>query len=62
MELVSFGLLKDLLFPLRQPTEGEKIFANEATDKGFISQIYKHLLPLNTKKKKKTPSKNGQKI
>ena len=33
----------------KQPTEWEKIFANELTDKGFISKIYKHLLPLNTK-------------
>ena len=28
----------------RQPTEWEKIFANESTDKGLISKIYKHLL------------------
>ena len=34
----------------RQPTELEKIFVNESTDKGFISKIYKHLLLLNTKK------------
>ena len=46
----------------RQPTEWEKIFANESTDKGFISKIYKHLLQLHTKKKQTTPSKNGQKI
>ena len=34
----------------RQPTGWEKIFASDSTDKGFISKIYKHLLPLNTKK------------
>ena len=27
----------------RQPSEWEKIFANEATEKGLISQIYKQL-------------------
>ena len=25
----------------RQPTEWEKIFANDMTDKGFIAKIYK---------------------
>ena len=33
----------------RQPTEWENIFANESTDKGLISKIYKHI-QLNTKK------------
>ena len=34
----------------RQPSEWEKIFANEATDKGFISKTYKQLMGLNIKK------------
>ena len=35
----------------RQPTQWEKIFANDMTNKGLISQIYK-LVQLNIKKKK----------
>ena len=44
-----------------QPTEWEKIFANESTDKGLISKIYKHLCS-SIPKKQTSPSKNGQKI
>ena len=42
----------------RQPTEWEKTFANDATNKVLICKIFKHLVQLNLKKK----SKNGKKI
>ena len=33
----------------RQPSEWEKIIANETTDKELISEIYKQLIQLNTR-------------
>ena len=35
----------------RQPSEWQKIFANESTDKGLISKTYKQLMQLSIKKK-----------
>ena len=34
----------------RQPSEWEKIIANEATDKQLISKVYKQLMQLNSRK------------
>ena len=34
----------------RQPIEWEKIFANDISDKGLASKIYKDLIKLNTQK------------
>jgi len=34
----------------RQPSEWEKIIANEITDKELISKIHKQLMQLNTRK------------
>ena len=36
----------------RQPSEWEKIIANETTDKEFIFKIHKQLMKLNTRKMK----------
>ena len=50
-ETKSFCTAKETITKMKtQPWEWGKIFANEATDKGLISQIYKQLMQLNIKK------------
>ena len=47
----SFCTTKETISKVkRQPSEWEKIVANEATDKEQISKIYKQLLHLNSRK------------
>ena len=44
IKLKSFYRAKETISKLkRQPSEWEKIIANETTDKGLISEIYKQL-------------------
>ena len=63
MKLTSFCTVKETLNNTkRQPTEWEKIFANETTDKGLISKIYKHLIQLNIKKTKHPHHKIGRRL
>ena len=51
MKLKSFCTAKDTISKVkRQPSDWEKIIANEATDKGLISKIYKQLIQLNSRK------------
>ena len=62
MKLTSFCTTKETVSKMkRQPSEWEKIIANEATDKGLISKIYKQLLQFNSRKIN-DPIKNGPKI
>ena len=57
IKLKSFCTVKETINKTkRQPSQWEKIFAKEATDKGLISKTHKQL-----NIKKKIQSKNGQK-
>ena len=44
----------------KTPSEWEKIIANETTDKGLISKIYKQLIQLNARKNKQPNQKVGK--
>ena len=51
IKLISFCIAKETINKTkRQPMDWEKIFANNVTDKGLISKIYKQLIQLKNKK------------
>ena len=61
IKLKSFCTAKEMISKVkRQHSEWEKIIANETTDKGLISKIYKQLIQLNARKAN-NPIKSGKK-
>ena len=58
IKLKSFCTAKETISKVkRQPSEWEKIIANETTDKGLISKTHKQLIQLNTRKTNNTIKK-----
>ena len=61
-KLKNFGTAKETTNKTkRQPIGWEKTFATEATNKGFISKIYKQFMQLSIKKNEQLIQKMGQK-
>ena len=49
LKLQSFCTAKETINKTkRQPTDWEKIFANDKTDKGLVSKTYKQLIMFNS--------------
>ena len=60
IKLKNFCTAKEIINKTKlQPSEWQKIMANETTDKGLISKIYKQLIQL--KARKTTQTKSGKK-
>ena len=56
IKLKSFCTAKETISKVkRQPSEWDKIIANETTDKGLISTIYKQLIQLNNRETNNPP-------
>ena len=61
IKLKSFCTAKETIIKVKiQPSEWEKIIANETTDKGLISKIYKQLIQLNARKSNSPIKKWGK--
>ena len=50
IKLTNFYTAKETINKTKNPTNWEKKFANDTTDKSLISEIYKQLIQLNNKK------------
>ena len=50
IKLKSFCMAKENIQMKREPTIWENIFANDTSDKGLISKIYKELIQLHSRK------------
>ena len=60
IKLKSFCTAKETTSKVkRQPSEWEKIIANETTDKRLIHKIYRQIIQLNTRKAN-NPIKSGK--
>ena len=60
IKLRSFCTAKETISKVKRPSEWEKIIANETTDKGLVSKIYKQFIQLDTRRKKKKNQKVGK--
>ena len=61
IKLKSFCTAKESISKVkRQPSEWEKIIANETTNKGLISKIYKQLIQLSARERKNPIKKWGK--
>ena len=60
IKLISFRTAKETINKMkRQPVDWQKVFANDVTDKGLISKIYRKMIQLDNNKKT-TQMKNRQ--
>ena len=63
IKLKSFCIAKETINKVkRQSSEWEKVIANETTDKGLLSKIYKQFMQLNARKTNKPIKKMGGRL
>ena len=61
IKLKSFGTAKETIHKMkRHPTDWEKIFASDMTNKELIPKTYKQLIQLNIKKTKNPIKKQAE--